>query len=70
VRSVLLAAGLLVALAVGGGLATGGRVHRTGRRFRGVVRWKVRLVQDTPLVYGSLHGARHRVPVLGDGYSH
>jgi hypothetical protein len=52
-------------------VASGGRVHRTGRRFRGVVRWKVDLVEGIPLVYGSLRPATsRRVPVLGDGYSH
>ena len=52
-------------------LASGRQVHRTGRRFRGIVRWKLRLVEGTPLIYGSLRqGTRRSVLVLGDGYSH
>jgi hypothetical protein len=52
-------------------LASGGHVHRTGRRFRGIVRCKIDVVDGIPLVCGSLRLATsRRVPLLGDGYSH
>lgn len=52
-------------------LVTRGEVRRTGRRFRGTVRWRLLLVEGTTVAYGTLRtGIARRVPVLGDGYSH
>lgn len=43
--------------------------RRTGARFRGTVRWRVRLVHGDPVSYGRLHGHQTEVPILSGGFS-
>lgn len=43
--------------------------RRTGARFRGVVRWRVRLAPGDTVRYGRLRGTQIEVPILGGGFS-
>jgi len=42
--------------------------HRTGARFRGTVKWRVRLAHGDAVRYGRLRGAQTLISILGDGY--
>jgi hypothetical protein len=50
-------------------LSRSGFSRRTGARFRGTVRWRVRLAHGDAVSYGRLHGTQTEVPILSGGFS-
>lgn len=50
-------------------LSGSGFSRRTRARFRGTVRWRVRLAHGDGVSYGRLHGPQTEVPILSGGYS-